>query len=562
MKKIVHSSVMKLIAAALLLVVSQVLIAQDTIINVPLGVVDGKGALYDAIMNDVDDEGNRLHPNATYRLSRGQIYPVPEMHFNFDVTIDAEDGEDRPPMVIPEKSVSGTYPYALFYQVASYSLTCKNILFSGIGFDKSIIDYGLSIISGKVVIENCIFHGFDQGAIGGQNSKHYNLHVNNTIFRNNQGVERWWEGAPIMLWAALGDTLSITNSTFFNNTTVVVSNWEQHYTKYYKFSHNTVYGTGGVGQSSFAQTDSEITDNLFINIFAFGIDTAGYEHGEGALPGDQTCIVPVGENDVEKMKEEIGVESEAERKMIVHNNVYFWSQEVKDYWASRGEQFPPASLNPVFMNPETLAMFDDETAYPLFDESDNIEADPGFVDSEMEAKVIAGFLERGDILYDSAANGSSFPYVRDPFVHFYPEESGVSNIKVMVEWPLAEDLTYTNEAVLTASSTGGPVGDPRWHGPDGIDDGIVSSRIGLKVSNYPNPFSNTTTITYEVEKASDVTVAIYNAVGKEVAVLVKGMQQTGRHNVQWSPNISPGIYICRIQIGSKSGYTKIVYSSN
>lgn len=562
MKRIVTLSSKKLIVFALFLAASQILIAQDTIINVPLGVVDGKGALFDAIMGDVNEEGERLHPNATYRLSRGQVYPVPEMHFDFNITIDAEEGEDKPPMVIPEKSVLGDLPYALFYQEDSSSLTCKNIIFSGVSFDKSIIDYGLNIRSGKVVIEGCIFHGFDQGAIGGQGAKHYNLHVNNTIFRNNQGVKRWWEGAPIMLWAALGDTLSITNSTFFNNTTVVVSNWEQHYTKYYRFNNNTVYGTGGVGQSAFAQTDSEIRNNLFINIFAFGIDTTGYEHGEGALPGDQTSIVPVGENDVEKMKEEIGVESEADRKIIVRNNVYFWSQEVKDYWASRGEQFPPADKNPVFMNPETLAMFNDEVAYPLFDESDNIEADPGFVDSEMEAKVIAGFLERGDILYDSAANGSSFPYVRDPFVHFYPEESGISNIKTIIEWPLAEDLSYTNEAVLTASSTGGPVGDPRWSGISGIDDGVGSSDMFLKVSNYPNPFSSTTTITYDLENDSDVTVAIFNAVGKEVAVLVKGKQRAGRHNVQWSPNTSPGIYICMMQIGSKSVYTKLVYSSH
>ena len=561
MKKITKITGIKLFAIALLLGASQLLTAQDTIINVPLGLVDGHGALFDAIMGDVDDNGDRLHPNATYRLTRGQIYPVPEMHFNFNITIDAADGEGKPPMIVPEKDLSGDLPYAMFFQMDSNAVTLKNLMFSAISFDKSIIDYGISIKSGKVVVENCIFHGFDQGAIGGQGAKHYNLHVNNTIFRNNQGVKRWWEGAPIMLWAGLGDTLSITNSTFFNNTTVVVSNWEQHYTKYYKFSHNTVYGTGGVGQSSFAQTNSEITDNMFINIFAFGIDTTGYEHGEGALPGDQTCIVPVGENDVEKMKEQIGVESEADRKMIVRNNVYFWSQEVKDYWASRGEQFPPASLNPVFMNPETMAMFDDEVAYPLFDESDNIEADPGFVDSEMEAKVIAGFLERGDILYDSAANGSSFPYVRDPFVHFYPFESGIANIDFYIEWPLTEDLTYTNEVLMTASSTGGPVGDPRWYGIDGIDDGHFSSDLLIQISNYPNPFSYATTIRYKIEKASDVSIEMFNAVGQKVAVLVNGKKQAGTHNIQWKPTVSRGIYFCKMQVGSQSTYTKVVYHS-
>ena len=80
-----------------------------------------------------------------------------------------------------------------------------------------------------------------------------------------------------------------------------------------------------------------------------------------------------------------------------------------------------------------------------------------FVDSVMEAKVLAGFFERGDILYDSAENGSSFPYYRDDFVHHYPGES------------------------QTASSTGGQVGDPRWFHEDvtGINNNKFSSDLDL-----------------------------------------------------------------------------------
>lgn len=561
MKTIKNSSFIKLISIAIFMSISQLLAAQDTIIHVPVGIVDGKGALYDAIIKDVDDNGDRLHPNATYRLTRGQVYPVPGMYLDFDITIDAADGEERPPMIIPEKNVAGGLPYAIISHGGDNTMTFEDIIFSGICFDKSIVDWGMELENGKVVIENCIFNGFDQGAIGGQGTKHYNLHVNNSIFRNNQGLRKWWEGVPMMFWAALGDTLSITNSTFFNNTTVVVSNWENHYTKYYKFCHNTVYGTAGVGQSAFAQTHSEISDNLFINTYAMGIDTTGVQHGEGALPGEQTSIIPLSVNDAASMLEKVGVESEADRKVIVRNNIYYWSPEILDYWASRGEQFPPVNENPVFMNQTTQDMFDDETAYPLFDEANNIEVDPKFIDSEMESKVMSGFFERGDILYDSAANGSKFPYVRDPFAHHYPGESGVSNVTVMVEWPLAENLTYTNEELLTASTTGGPVGDPRWFPEeDTTSINTLYSDLTVRVSNYPNPFSNSTTITYSIEKESEINITIFNSVGQEVTVLVNKTQQTGQYSIKWSPNTLPGIYICRVRANNTSNYTKLVYT--
>ena len=539
-------------------------IRAQEIIEIPLGIKDGKGSLYDAIMGDVTETGERAHPNATYRLARGQVYPVPEMTFDFDITIDAADGEGRPPMIIPEKSITGNIPWAIFFQKDTNSLTFKNILFNGVSIDKTLGKWAMNLKSGKVVIEDCVFNGFTLGAIGGQNAQHYNLQVNNTIFRNCQGDKRWWEGSPIMFWAALGDTLSITNCTFFNNTTIVVSNWEQHYTKYYRFCHNTVYGSGGVGQSAFAQTDSEIRDNLFINLYAMGIDTTGVDHGEGARPGQQTSIVPVSINNVDKMSKDIGVESEAERKIVVLNNVYYWSDEVLDHWASRGDQFPPASENPVFMNAETQGLFDDDVAYPLFEESGNIEANPMFVNRQMELDVIAGYAKRGNLLYDSAADGASFPFILDPFVHYYPGDFGVENAKPLIEWPLAENLTYTNELVLTASSTGGPVGDPRWYVIDSttaLNDPTHTDQA-LEISNYPNPFSNSTTITYQIEKPSRVSLTVFDVTGKEVAVLINEKQQAGNYNIQWKPNVSPGLYFCRIFVNNKGAYTKVAYTDN
>ncbi|HLT23696.1 MAG TPA: T9SS type A sorting domain-containing protein, partial [Ignavibacteria bacterium] len=47
--------------------------------------------------------------------------------------------------------------------------------------------------------------------------------------------------------------------------------------------------------------------------------------------------------------------------------------------------------------------------------------------------------------------------------------------------------------------------------------------------NYPNPFNPSTRIKFDVPKASNIKLAVYDALGKEVQTLVNG-------------NLSPGIY--------------------
>ncbi len=69
--------------------------------------------------------------------------------------------------------------------------------------------------------------------------------------------------------------------------------------------------------------------------------------------------------------------------------------------------------------------------------------------------------------------------------------------------------------------------------------------------NYPNPFNPTTNIEYSIPKGSDVTLKIYDILGKEVATLVNKQQDAGTYIVTWnaSSNAS-GVYFYRITAGS------------
>jgi FlgD Ig-like domain len=73
--------------------------------------------------------------------------------------------------------------------------------------------------------------------------------------------------------------------------------------------------------------------------------------------------------------------------------------------------------------------------------------------------------------------------------------------------------------------------------------------------NYPNPFNPSTTILYQVPKAGDVSIVIYNMLGQEVRTLFNGQIAAGSYEVQWNglndagTKMSSGSYIYRMTAG-------------
>jgi outer membrane protein assembly factor BamB len=65
--------------------------------------------------------------------------------------------------------------------------------------------------------------------------------------------------------------------------------------------------------------------------------------------------------------------------------------------------------------------------------------------------------------------------------------------------------------------------------------------------NYPNPFNPSTTLGYGIPMNGRVRLKIYDVLGQEVAELVNGEQAAGWYRVQWSANVSTGIYFYRIE---------------
>jgi photosystem II stability/assembly factor-like uncharacterized protein len=73
----------------------------------------------------------------------------------------------------------------------------------------------------------------------------------------------------------------------------------------------------------------------------------------------------------------------------------------------------------------------------------------------------------------------------------------------------------------------------------------------LLAQNYPNPFNPSTTISYQLQTQSNVTLKVFDVLGREVATLLSGVEQPGYKSVNFDArSLSSGIYYYRLQAGN------------
>jgi hypothetical protein len=130
------------------------------------------------------------------------------------------------------------------------------------------------------------------------------------------------------------------------------------------------------------------------------------------------------------------------------------------------------------------------------------------------------------------------------------------NIGFPVEWPLPENLAYTNQALMTASTDGLPLGDLNWFPDKKAEwerltdvkqvENVVPTAFALE-QNYPNPFNPSTTIEFALPKQAKVSLKVFNLLGQEVAILVNQTLGAGRYTSTFdAAKLASGTYIYRL----------------
>jgi len=106
-------------------------------------------------------------------------------------------------------------------------------------------------------------------------------------------------------------------------------------------------------------------------------------------------------------------------------------------------------------------------------------------------------------------------------------------------------LKFTTDPPCISLITG--VEENPENGNGSTDGGLVLEQ------NQPNPFRSVTRIQYALPKATRARIDIYDNLGNHIRTLQNGLQQAGRHAVEWNGadetgrQVSPGLYLYRLQ---------------
>jgi|GEM_PF-2916050 len=94
------------------------------------------------------------------------------------------------------------------------------------------------------------------------------------------------------------------------------------------------------------------------------------------------------------------------------------------------------------------------------------------------------------------------------------------------------------------------------------NESIQSSLSNLQLSNYPNPFNPTTTISFSVPEERHAEISIYNIKGQKVKQLLSDQLSSGEHSVVWNGRdkndqpVSSGVYLYKLIVNGKTEAVK------
>lgn len=537
-----RKNMLKAISLILFVIVQFNMYGQADTVLVP-AIFDGDalGAINHFILGDTTATGERNNPERFYKLERNKIYFLNgEFHANFDLRLIADEADDtnKPPIVASTTGVDGS-PQLIQFKLLGDGYV-KNILFQMTppgGSGESNASFFLAKEGGDYYFDNVTWEWglWEQVVAIVPLNK---IVVRNCYFRNPQHKTNIYNGRGVGFnLDNPADTVIMVNNTFFNiNSFAFVADHGSIPPKYLLFDHNTIVNEMKWPIHSYWLTHAVVTNNLFYNVHSFG------ETSEDKVGQDPDKLV-YGIINISPIPSDV-LEShnltEHERKYTLYNNSYFYSQEIIDYWEfykDKGVKTEP------WMNSRTTAMFANETDYPYLVEQKTYNLDPGFVEAGTGTVEMVKWMKR------------KRDWQNNKYWGWDPD-----NDKFAVQWPFPENLTYSNETLLTGAKGGFPVGDLNWYpnekalwlawDPTGIEEAPFYTVKDVKIENtYPNPFSDKVDINFNLRVNSNVEISIFDLNGNKIVELFSGNLESGKQTLTWDAdsNVPEGIYLYTIK---------------
>jgi len=505
---------------------------------------DALGAINNFILGDTTATGERKNPDRFYKLERNKIYFLNgEFHANFFLRLiaDEADADNKPPIVASTTGADGK-PQLIQFKVLDDAYI-KNIMFQMTppgGNGESNASFFLAKEGGNYYFDNVQWEWglwMQVVAVKPVNK----IVVRNCYFRNPQHKTNIYNGRGVGFYLENpSDTVIMVNNTFFNmNSFAFVADQGSTPPKYFLFDHNTIVNEMKWPIHSYWLTNAHVTNNLFYNCHSFGEDSddkVGQDPDKLIYGIINISSIPSDILASHKLKEE-------ERAYELKNNAYFYSQEIFDYWDSYKEK----GVKPeIWMNTRTTAMFANDEDYPNLVEEKTYYMDPHLKEAGTGTVEMVKWMER------------KRDWKNNKYWGWDPDGD-----KFAVQWPFPEDLTYTNDTLLTGAQGGFPVGDLNWYPdqkalwevwePSGVNDMPYNKNRNLTFENvYPNPFTDEVSINFSLDNSSVVEVDILDITGNKVASLYKGTKGSGHHTVTWNSTknnaiIQSGLYFYRIK---------------
>jgi hypothetical protein len=418
-----------------------------------------------------------------------------------DITILGVLGADkRPPCIQPGLTQGGSMP-AIFLTLDADHATgvFKNIYFYGSAIDGSW-DWGkVFVVTGsyaRLILDNLVVDD-NRGEVIGYTGVRDNFYVTNCIIRNGVHPTDWFSTLLIASdWPTSNpaDSIVIKNSTIFCIDGYAAAAGKLAPLNYFELSHCTVMYNFVAPTSIFMPISSKMNNNIFYCTFAGAEPKSKYPAWFESFSADISSTIDWDTLTVaydstfdpaDAGSSNWRMLAEAKRSAECKNNAYFQPKGLTDFWANWNDTVKvlDSLYLPVWMNNRTKGMFTDKTHWPNFNESGNVNADPGFGTSVTD--VLTSGNDNGVSLLTYVAEVLNGTETTDIWGY---KNQVVSGDNWIPTWPLPEsaDMQYSNAALKSAATDALPIGDYRWFN-SAASFSVVSKGDSYTSSYAPSP---------------------------------------------------------------------------